>query len=92
MSASDKKFVNKPTGEESSTSRSKVTEISGVEGFRESLQMEEILSNAAKLISHSRRKRCNERQINFFQASVNYIINFLPETFDEGLQHRTLNS
>ena len=77
--------------------------ISGVEGFRQSLQMEGISSNAAKLISHLRRKSsnyesawcqwtswCNERQINPFQALVNYIINFLSEKFDKGLQYRTL--
>ena len=36
-SASGKNFVNKYTGEKLSSSRSKVTEISGVEGFWESL-------------------------------------------------------
>ena len=72
--------------------------ISDVEGFRQSLQMEGISSNDAKLISHSSRKSsnyesawcqwtswCNERQINPFQALVNYIINFLSEKFDKGL-------
>ena len=105
-SASDKKLVNKSTGQKSSSSRNRVTEISGVEGFQQSLQMQEILSNAAKLISHSRRKSsttnckstwgqwsgwCNERQVNLFQAPANYIINFLSENFDKGLQYRTLN-
>ena len=57
--------------------------------------MEGISSNAAKVISHSRRKSsttnsemacsqwtswCNERQVNPFLAPVNYIINFLSET------------
>ena len=55
-SASDKKFVNKSTGQKSSSSRNRVTEISSVEDFRESFQMEGISSNAAKLISHSKRK------------------------------------
>ena len=70
-----------------------------MEGFRESLQMEGISSNAAKFISDSRRKSsttnyksawgqwtswCNERQVNPFQAPVNYIINFLSEKFDKG--------
>ena len=105
--ASDKKFVNKSTGQKSSSGRNRVTEISGVEGFRESLLMEGISSNAAKLISHSRRKSsttnyestwgqwtswCNEKQVNPFQAPVNYIINFLSEKYDKGLQYRTLNS
>ena len=68
--------------------------------------MEGISSNAAKLISHSRRKSsttncksvwgqwtswCNERQVNPFQAPMNYIISFLSEKFDKGLQYRTLN-
>ena len=34
---------------------------------------------------------CNERQVNLFPAPMNYIINFLSEKFDEGLQYRTLN-
>ena len=55
-SASDKKFVNKSTGQKSSFSRNRVTEISGVKGFRQSSQIEGISSNAAKLISHSRSK------------------------------------
>ena len=68
--------------------------------------MEGNSSNAAKLISHSRRKIsttnyesawgqwtgwCNERQVNPFQAPVNYMINYLSEKFDKGLQNRTLN-
>ena len=54
-SPSDKKFVSKPTGKKSSSSRNKVTEISGVAGFQESLQMEGISRNAVKLISYSTR-------------------------------------
>ena len=106
-STSNEKFVNKSTGQKSSSSRNRVTEISSVEGFRESLQMEGISSNPAKLISYSGRKSLttnyesawgqwtswyNERQVNPFQAPVNYIINFLSEKFDKGLQYRTLNS
>ena len=104
-SASDKKFVNKSTGQKSSSSRNIVTEISGVEAFWQSLQMEGNLNNASRLISHSRRKistnfesawgqwtgRCNERQVNPFQATVNYMINYLSEKFDKGLQYRTLH-
>ena len=104
-SASDKKFANRSTGQKSS-SRNRVTEISGVEGFQQSLQKEGISSNAAKLISHSRRKSsttnyesvwdqwtswCNERQVNLLQAPVNYIIDFLSEKFDNGLQYKILN-
>ena len=105
-SASDKNFVNKSTGQNSSSSRNRVAKISSMEGFQESLQMEGISSNAAKLISHSRRKSsttnyesawgqwtswCNNRQVNPFQASVNYLITFLSEKYDKGLQYRTLN-
>ena len=105
-SAPDKKFVHKSTGQKSSSRRNRVTEISGVEGFRQSLQKEGISSNAAKLISHSRRKSsttnyesvwgqwtswCNERQVNLLQAPVNYIIDFLSEKFDNGLQYKILN-
>ena len=55
-SASDKKFVNKSTEQKSSSGRNRITKISGVESFRESLQMEAFSTNAAKLISHSIRK------------------------------------
>ena len=93
-SALDKKFISKSTGQKSSSRRNRVTQISSVEGFRQSLQIQEISSNAAKLVSHSRRKSsttnyelawgqwsgwCNERQVNPFQAPVNYITNFLSE-------------
>ena len=53
-SASDKKIVKKSTRQNSFFSRNKVTEISDVERFWESLQMELIPSNIAKLISNSR--------------------------------------
>ena len=103
---SDKKFVNTSTGQKSSSCRNRVSEISSVKGFRESLQMEGISSNAAKLISCSRIKSsttnfesawdqwtswCNERQVNPFQAPVNFIINFLSKKFDKVLQYKTLN-
>ena len=105
-SAPDKKFVHKSTGQKSSSHRNRVTEISGVEGFRQSLQKEGISSNAAKLISHSRRKSsaanyelgwgrwtswCNKRQVNPFQTPVNHIIKIMSEKFDKGLQYRILN-
>ena len=48
FSASRKIFV----GKKSSFSKNKFTGISGGKGFQESLQMEGISSNAAKLISH----------------------------------------
>ena len=72
--------------------------ISGAKCFWQSLQMEGISSNAAKLISYSRRNSsttnyesawgqwtswCNDRQVNPFQAPENYIINFLSEKFDK---------
>ena len=91
----------------SSSSRNRVTEISSAEGSWKSLQMEGISSNAGKHISHSMRKSSttnyesawgqwiswfNERKVNPFQAPVNYIISFLSEKFDKGLQRRTLNS
>ena len=105
-SASAKKFVINSTGRKSSSSKNRVFEISGVEGFRQSLLAEGISSNSSKLISHSRRKNsttnyesargqltgwCNERQVNLFQAPVSYVIIFLSEKFDKGLQYRTLN-
>ena len=58
-----------------------------MEGFRESLQMEGISNNA-----QIERGSYNDRQVNPFQAPiVNYIINYLSEKFDKGLQYRTMN-
>ena len=77
-----------------------------MEGFWESLQMEGISSNAAKFISHLRRKSsvtnyesawgqwtswCKKRQVNPLQVPVNFIINFLSEKIDKGLQYKSLN-
>ena len=90
--ALERKFINKSTGQKSSSARNKVTEVSSVEGLQESLQMGGISSNTAKLISHSRIKNsttnyesawdqwagwCNKRQINSFQAPVNYLKNLI---------------
>ena len=63
FSASDNKFVNKSIGKNSSSSRNRVTEISGVEGFWQSLQMEGVSSSTAKRISHSRRKSSTTKRI-----------------------------
>ena len=97
-SALDKKFVNNSTRQKSSSSRNKVTGIRDVEGFQQSLQMEGYSSNAAKLISYSRRKssRTNYKSglagvMKDKLTPVNYIINFLSEKFDKGLKYRTLN-
>ena len=85
--ASDKRFVPKSTGKKPTFSRNKITKISGVEGFRESLQMEGISNNA-----QIERGSYNGRQVNPFQAPiVNYIINYQSEKFDKGLQYRTMN-
>ena len=80
--------------------------ISGVEGFQVSLQMEGISSNAAKVVSHSKKKSSttnyksawdqwtswyNDREVNSFQTPVNYI-NFLSEKYVKGLQYKTINS
>ena len=49
-------LANKSTGQKSSSSRNRITEVSGAEGSWKSLQMEGISSNAGKHISHSMRK------------------------------------
>ena len=63
-SASFKKCVSKSAGKKLPSSRNNVTEISGVVDFWESLQMEGISRNAAKLISNSRTKNI-QLQIGF---------------------------
>ena len=62
-SASDTKFVNKSTGQKSSSNRKRVMRL----------------------------ECCNQRQVNTFQVPVKYIINFLFEKIDKGLQYTTLN-
>ena len=47
-SALDKKLVNKSTEQKSSSSRNRVTGISGVQGFQESLQIEGISSTGSR--------------------------------------------
>ena len=90
------KKIQTNSEEKPTSSRNKVTEISGVEGLWKSLLMKRISSNAPTSTWHSRRKS----SITNFESAwgqrtswcVNYIINSLSEKFDEGLQYRTLNS
>ena len=83
------------------------TNVSGLEGYRKSLEMEGISSNAATLISQSRRpgsiasykSAWNKwtswyvrKKIDPFCAPLSKIVNYLSTLFDEGLLYRTVNA
>ena len=82
------------------------TNVSGLEGYRKSLEMEGISSNAATLISQSSRPgsitSCKSawhkwtswyvrKKIDPFCAPLSKIVNYLSILFDEGLLYRTVN-
>ena len=83
------------------------TNVSGLEGHRKSLEMEGISSDAAKLISRSRRpgfaasyksswnkwtSSCVREKIYPLCASLSKIVNYLSTLFHEGIQYRTVNA
>ena len=105
-SASEIKPTKKPSRNQPSTSAARA-KISGVENFRNSLQIGGISKGAATLISQSRRESlitnyessfqkwvswCSEGQVNPFQANLKDILNYLAYLFQEGYQYRTINS
>ena len=79
------------------------TNVSSLEGYRKSLEMIGISSNATKLISQSRRpvsiasykqawkkwtSWCVREKIDPFCALLSKIVNYFSTLFDEGLQYR----
>ena len=107
VTSSNSKFTAEPTRGKTPSCKKQRFKVSGVESFRESLQMEGISNNAAMLISQSRRAGsisnyesawskwagwCDKGQIDPFCAPLNQVLNYLSELFDQGLQYRTINS
>ena len=82
------------------------TEISGMESFREQSQNTGISTEASKLLVSAWRKGtqstynccwrhwsswCSERQIDPFQASVEFVIEYLTALFSKGYEYSTIN-
>ena len=102
------RLTAKPTRGKPPTNKRKITASSGLENLRHSLQMEGISSNAANLISNSRRQGtlsnyssswakwaswCSQQQIDPFLAPVKDVVNFLAELFhDKNFEWRTMNN
>ena len=83
------------------------TNVSSLKGYRKSLEMEGISTNAAKLLCQSRRSgsiesyklawnkwtsRCVREKIDPFCAPLSKIVNYLSTLFDEGLQYWIVNA
>ena len=92
---------------ESPSRKTGIAKTSGLENFRNSLQMEGISNRAATLISQARREGslanyessfqkwtswCHRDKVDPFQAPLNKILDFLADLFDKGYQYRTINS
>ena len=95
------------SGKQKPFSSKQETNVSDLEGYRKFLEMKGISSNAAKLISQSRRPGsiasyksawnkwtswCVREKIDPFCAPLSKIVNYLSTLFDEGLQYRTANA
>jgi len=89
-----------PTGEEQNSS------VSGLDSFREQLFAEGISGKTATLMTASRRKGtlshynsawgkwgswCDKRKIDPVRCSVNHMLDFLSDAFDQGLSHSTIS-
>ena len=91
----------------SPTDKKQLSYISGLENFRDKLVESGISNAAASLITNSRREStetnyksswgkwsswCFSKQIDPFQCSLNYILDFLASLFKEGYQYRSINN
>ena len=100
-----KKSAIKSRSGSPSISRESNSTISGLEHFRERLSSEGLSEKTVSLISDSRRKGsiahynsawrkfsrwCSKQQVDPFRCAINHILEFLTESFEEGLEHSTL--
>ena len=101
------KPITKYPRRKTSSCEKQVPKASGVEDYRKGLEIEGILSSAAKLISTSRRpcstagyksawnkwvSWCCREQIDPVCAPLSGVLNYLSTFFEKGLQYRTINS
>ena len=101
------KPITKSSGRKTSSCENQVPKASGLGNYRKGLEIEGILSSAAKLISTSRRpcsiagyksawnkwvSWCCRQQIDPVCALLSGVLNYLSTFFEKGLQYRTINS
>lgn len=82
-----------------------LSQNSGLDGFREKLQAERISQKTASLITASRRRGktshyesvwckwsgwCDRKQVDPFRSTVNSVLEFLSDMFDEGFEYNTI--
>ena len=97
----------KPSGSSAPISTKRSASFDGMAGFRKNLATRGLLEDASMLISNSRRKGtlsryesawrkwtgwCHRRQIDPYRCDLTYIINFLAELFQQGMEYYTVNS
>jgi len=100
-----KTFVTEPNARGTSTCNHQISTISGVDTFRKQLSSEGISEEVTELITSAWREGtlsryesawrkwgswCDRRKIDPIRCSVNYILDFLSDSFTNGLQHSTI--
>lgn len=105
INSKNKKSFTEPSKRTTSTSFEQNPSISGLDTFRKQLSEEGISEKAATLITASRRKGtlshyesawrkwsswCYKRKVDPVRCSINYILDFLSDSFDQGLSHSTI--
>ena len=90
-----------------STHNSEFTTTSGLENLRQNLLAEGISKSASNLITNNRATSsikhyesawkkwcgwCAEREISPTRSNINYVLDFLAELFEKGLEYRTIGT
>lgn len=96
----------KPWEGGSSFSGKIISKTSGVASFKQHLSSEGVSERAAELITSARRQGsisnyesawgkwvswCSQWQINPFRSDINYILDYLANLFEKGLEYNTIN-
>ena len=104
--ASTKRSSNKSVRGVSPTCSKQIPAISGMDCFRKTLETEGISQRAVSLITNSRRTGsnsnyesawrkwaswCAERKADPTRCNVNYILDFLAESFENGFEYSTIS-
>lgn len=102
---SEKGFIVKPTGTKPPASSKSNSSVSGLDSFRGSLETIGISQKASNLITASRRSGtishyqsawnkwsswCRRQQVDPVRCAINFVIEFLSDSFHEGLEHSTI--
>ena len=90
-----------------STRNTEFTATSGLDNLRQNLLAEGISERASNLITNNRRTSsikhyesawkkwcgwCSEREISPTRSNINYVLDFLAELFEKGLEYRTIGT